>query len=134
MLMIGGRSRLIGYPVYFQKKLLVGEYQTASRSLVAWLAFHKSLEYHVRSRWHSWNPSRLLKKSSSTRKSIISLCNLCGPLCLCGEIAPKTFTTEAQRPLRSHREDSPNAARNLFQQPALESLRYKWSPRRLPGA
>src|SRR5215813_9481038 len=74
------------------------------------------------------------EKSSATPKFIISLCNLCGSLCLYGEITPKTFTTEAQRPLRSHREGSPNAARNLFQQPALESLRYKWSPRRLPGA
>src|SRR5260370_29234183 len=31
------------------------------------------------------------------RAFLISLLNLCVPLCLCGELSRKTFTTEAQR-------------------------------------
>jgi hypothetical protein len=42
-------------------------------------------------------------------------------LCLSGETTPKTFTTEAQRPLRSHREDS-SLYEAFFQQPARERM------------
>jgi mxaJ protein len=43
--------------------------------------------------------SRLLKKLSATIRSIGSLCNLRGSLCLPGELTSKPFTTEAQRDL-----------------------------------